>query len=146
MSFGLPETQTFLDRGFPGIVAALCMRAVAAGPEGVRLRLPAGPDAVRPNPGGPPLLSGQAMAAAVDTAAVLALSAANGRFRNCGTVDLAMHFLRPVTAPEVELSAEVLSNGRRMGVVRVDIRPVDADDALGKLAVTATLAFAYLAD
>ncbi len=84
----------------------------------------------------------QALASAADTASVVALSCLNGRFRNCTTVDLTAHFLRPLPVGDVELDVHALSNGRRMATTRVEFRAVGS----AKLAATVTCAFAYLED
>ena len=73
---------------------------------------------------------------------VLALAGANGRFRNCTTVDLTVHFARPVLDAATILETEIVSNGRRMAVLRVTARP----EGSPKIAATATAAFAYLED
>ena len=88
------------------------------------------------------ILCGQAIAAAADTVSVLALSAFNGRFRACTTVDLTSHFMRPLSEADTEIRVEALSNGRRMAVTRVEFRSAGG----GKLAAAATCAFAYLED
>jgi acyl-coenzyme A thioesterase PaaI-like protein len=126
-------------------VQALGLVPTEVSPAGAVFRLPCGPEVARGGGDGPPVLCGQAMAAAADTASVLTLSALNGRFRNCTTVDLTTHFLRPVLTPQAEIRVEALSNGRRMATTRVEVRPLDGA-APGKLAATATCAFAYLED
>jgi acyl-coenzyme A thioesterase PaaI-like protein len=73
---------------------------------------------------------------------VLALSVLNGRFRNCTTVDLTTHFLRPMMLGDVEVTIEAMSNGRRMAVTRSEFRSAGS----AKLGATATCAFAYLED
>lgn len=88
------------------------------------------------------VVCGQATAAAADTCAVVALAALNGRFRICTTVDLTTHFVRPLKPGDVEIRVDVLSNGRRMAYVRVEMKGKGED----KVAVTATSAFAYLED
>jgi len=141
-----PEALTALyAEVFAPWVQALGLIPIEVTATGATFRLPCGPQVARGGGDGPAVLCGQAMAAAADTASVLALSALNGRFRNCTTVDLTTHFLRPVLTPKAEVRVEALSNGRRMATTRVEIRPLDAG-APGKLAATATCAFAYLED
>ena len=48
------------------------------------------------------------------------------------TVDLTVHFLRPVSAGRVEARAEVLRAGRRVVTVSIE-----ASDSAGKLVATA---------
>lgn len=88
------------------------------------------------------VVCGQALSAVADTASVLTLSALNGRFRACTTVDLTAHFMRPVAEGDVEVKITALSNGRRMAVTRAEFRAAGSP----KLAATVTCAFAYLED
>lgn len=139
------DLRGLLSRYFAPWVQALALEPIDVTPSGAVFRLPCGPEVARSGGDGPPVLCGQAMASAADTASVLAITALNGRFRNCTTVDLTTHFLRPVLTEAAEVRVEALSNGRRMATTRVEVRPLDGD-APGKLAATATCAFAYLED
>lgn len=109
---------------------------------GGRFLLPKNEKLVRGGGDGPQVVCGQALAAAADTLSVLALSHLNGRFRNCTTVDMTTHFMRPLMLGDVEATVEAVSNGRRMAVTRVEFRAPDQV----KIAATATCAFAYLED
>jgi len=82
---------------------------------------------------------GQAVAAAADTCSVVTLAALKGAFRPCTTVDLTTHFMRPLSEGDVEIEITALSNGRRMATTRAEFRSPG-----GKLAATATCAFAFL--
>ena len=143
--WGAEEMRELLDGAFAPWVKALGIAPVGIEGEAALFRLPCGPEVVRGG-GGMRVLCGQAVAAAADTCSVLALSARNGRYRNMTTVDLTTHFLRPVTEAAAELRVEAVSNGRRMAVTRVELRGLAEDGAAGKLAATATVAFAYLED
>ena len=88
------------------------------------------------------VVCGQATAAAADTASVVTLSALNGRFRVCTTVDLTTHFIRPLSPGEIQIRVDVLSNGKRMAFTRVEICAQDDP----RVAVSATMAFSYLED
>ena len=48
------------------------------------------------------VVCGQAIASAGDTCSVLALTAFNKKFRNCTTVDMTTHFLRPLMNKGIE--------------------------------------------
>ena len=142
----LEALSALLEAHFAPWVQALSLEPVEVSGVGAAFRLPCGPQVARGGGGGgPPMLCGQAMASAADTASVLTISALNGRFRNCTTVDLTTHFLRPVMSDAAEVRVEALSNGRRMATTRVEVRPLEGG-APGKLAATATCAFAYLED
>lgn len=140
--FGPDEAHDLLRRAFAPWVQALQLRAVRFDADGGDFVLPASEAVCRAAPDGPPILCGQAIAAAADTVSVLALSALNGRYRNLTTVDLTCHFLRPLGLGDTAIRLTALSNGRRMATTRAEFRPA----AGGKLGATVTCAFAYLED
>ena len=134
------DIQHFYEDQFAPWVKALKIRIETVDGLKSTFRLPMSQDLVRG--GGTPVLSGQAISAATDTVTVLALMSANGRYRNCTTVDMTVHFMRPIVDADVIFEAEVLSNGRRMATTRITGRA----DGAAKPAISATLAFAYLED
>lgn len=134
------ELTALLGEVFAPWIQALGIAPVSVAATGAVFTLPGGAQVMRGGGNTPPVVCGQAIAAAADTCSVLALCALNGRFRNCTTVDLTTHFMRPVTG-DARIEVEVLSNGRRMAVTRVTVRGGN-----GKPAASATLAFAYLED
>jgi uncharacterized protein (TIGR00369 family) len=67
------------------------------------------------------VVSGQALMALADTAMVLAVSAAAGRYRPMTTVDQTTHFLRPVAADDVLADARIVRHGRTMSFGRVTL-------------------------
>ena len=141
--FGPEEMAALLADAFAPWVQALGLRPEALDATGATFALPGAEALARGGGDGPAVVCGQALAAAADTAAVLTLCGLNGRFRNCTTVDLTIHFMRPlVQGPEIAVRAEALSNGRRMANVRVEFRAAGSP----KLAAAATCAFAYLED
>ena len=103
-------------------------------PDNAALALRGGP--------GEGVVCGQAVAAIADTVSVLTLAGANGRFRNCTTIDFSCNFLRPLMRGEIAVRTQVLANGRKTATVRVEIRQAGG----GKLAATAHCAFLYLED
>lgn len=140
-AFGAAEGQALLGEVFAPWVQALGIEVVALDGQGGTFRLPAGGQIVRGGGTGGGVVCGQAVAAAADTCSVVALSGLNGRFRDCTTVDMTVHFMRPMTGEAVDIRVEVLSNGRRMAVTRVEFR-----GANGKIGASTTCAFAYLED
>lgn len=136
--FGIAEAEDVLARVFAPWVTDLGLRPLGFDARGGDFVLPANPRLV--HVGG--VICGQATAAAADTASVVALSALNGRFRGCTTVDLTTHFIRPLKPGDVAMRVEVLSNGRRMAYTRVEMRAAGDE----RLAVTVTSTFAYLED
>ncbi|MFC5585592.1 PaaI family thioesterase [Nitratireductor kimnyeongensis] len=132
----LGAARETLQSVFAPWIQALAIEALSADETGVDFHLPENADLV--HVGG--VICGQATASAADTCAVAALSAANGRFRTCTTVDMTTHFIRPLKPGAVLMRVEILSNGRRMAYVRVEMR-AEGD---ARLAFTATGAYAYL--
>lgn len=137
-----PELEALLGEVFAPWVQDLGLRLGALSETKAQFELPANARLARGGGDAPPVVCGQALASAADTASVLALCHFNGRFRNCTTVDLTTHFMRPLLVGPVLIAVEPLSNGRRMAVTRAEFRAEGSD----KLAATATLAFAYLED
>ncbi|MEM7423082.1 MAG: PaaI family thioesterase [Pseudomonadota bacterium] len=135
----IEQTQQLLKDAFAPWIQALNLRTDALTDNGGLFTLPGNPDLSRRGGAGGGVVCGQAVASAADTCSVMTLVAHNGTFRPCTTVDLTSHFMRPLPEADVEVRIEVLSNGRRMAMTRAEFR-----GANGKLAATATLAFAYL--
>lgn len=141
-AYDIPEMRALLAEVFAPWIQDLGIQPTRKTPAGAQFTLPQNDRLVRKGGDGPTVVCGQAVAAVADTASVLALSGLNGRFRNCTTVDLTTHFMRPLMLGEVEITIEALSNGRRMAVTRAEFRAKGSD----KLAATATVTFAYLED
>ena len=131
--------QDFLDDVFAPWIKAMGLRVDAVSETGLAMRLPKNPDLTRGGGAGGGVVCGQAVAAAADTGSVVTLTALNGGFRPCTTVDLTTHFVRPLPEGDVEISITALSNGRRMATTRAEFRSPG-----GKLAATTTCSFAYL--
>ncbi|MEM9012624.1 MAG: acyl-CoA thioesterase domain-containing protein [Pseudomonadota bacterium] len=139
-SFGPDAMRALLAEVFAPWVQALGLQPQQVDDTGADFTLPADEALLRAGGEGGGMVCGQAMAAAADTASVVTLAALNGRFRACTTVDMSVHFLRPLPPGAVALRVEALSNGRRMATTRVEFRAEGA----AKLAATATCAFVYL--
>lgn len=136
--FGVSEAEATLARVFAPWIVDLGLKPLGFDAKGGDFMLPENLRLV--HVGG--VICGQATASAADTAAVVTLSALNGRFRICTTVDLTTHFIRPLKPDDVMIRVDVLSNGKRMAYTRVEMRSKGDD----RVAVTATSAFAYLED
>lgn len=140
MSVG--DIQALHDDIFAPWIQALGIQPAAVEENACRFTLPESATLTRGGGAGGGVVCGQAVSAAADTASVLTLSALNGRFRACTTVDLTAHFMRPLPQGAVDIRVEALSNGRRMAVTRAEFRAAGSP----KLAATVTCAFAYLED
>ena len=133
------QAQELLGEVFAPWVQALGLKIMAVEADGLSLILPGNADLSRGGGEGGGVVCGQAIGAAADTGSVVALSALNGKFRPCTTVDMTTHFMRPLPEGDVEIRITALSNGRRMATTRAEFRAPG-----GKIAATATCAFAYL--
>ena len=136
--FGVKEAEDLIGRIFAPWIVDLGLKPLTFDATGGDFQLPENRKLV--HVGG--VVCGQATAAAADTASVVTLSALNGRFRVCTTVDLTTHFIRPLSPGEIQIRVDVLSNGKRMAFTRVEIRAQDDP----RVAVSATMAFSYLDD
>ncbi len=107
--------------------------------------LPAGASLVRqagfgPENSAPPIVCGQALAAAADTVSVLGLALINGKIRPNTTTDFSIRFLRPVFQGNVTILVRPLSNGKRLAVTEVSFFGEGSE----KLCAHATCTFAFL--
>ncbi len=80
------------------------------------------------------ILHGGALASLIDTAAAFAVHTLLEPAQRTVTVDLTIHYLRPVTGGQIRAIARVLRDGRRIAIVAVEVR--DASDALVSTATT----------
>lgn len=140
--FGPDEARALLASDFAPWVQEMGLEPLDLGRTSARFRLP--PNERLQLTGGPGAggLCGQAIAALADTATVLALAGANGRFRVCTTVDMSVNFVRPIGPVPVEIAVEIESNGRKLAVARVRVTAEGSD----KTAAVSTLTFMYLED
>lgn len=77
-------------------------------------------------------LHGGATASLIDTAMAFAVGGILGNVTEAVTVDLTIHYLRPICAGETIAKARVVRNGKRLLTVSADVF-----DANGKLSATA---------
>ena len=138
-SFNKSDIMALLKSVFAPWVQDLKLQVTEINNKDVQFYLPENDNLVRSGGDGPPVICGQAIASASDTCCVLALTAINKKFRNCTTVDMTNHFMRPLSNTGIEINVEILSNGRKMAVLRANFK-----NKSGKLAATAICSFAYL--
>jgi uncharacterized protein (TIGR00369 family) len=84
------------------------------------------------------VVSGQALMSLADTAMVLAVATAGGRYRPMTTVDQTTHFLKPVAAADVLADARIVRHGRTMSFGRVTL--LNAQDHTPAAIVTSAYA------
>ena len=82
------------------------------------------------------ILHGGALVSLLDTAAAFAVMTVLPPGGRTVTVDLTVHFLRPVSAGRLEARARVLRDGRRICVIQIE-----ATDQTGVLISTATTTY-----
>ncbi|MEM7289059.1 MAG: PaaI family thioesterase [Pseudomonadota bacterium] len=86
------------------------------------------------------IVCGQAISSIADTVGVMTLFAHNEESRIMTTIDMTTHFMRPMSKGEMTADAIILSNGRRLANVRIEIRQKGSD----KLAASTTCAYVYI--
>jgi len=86
------------------------------------------------------IVCGQAIASIADTVGVMALFAHNEEARIMTTVDMTTHFMRPLSKGMLEAHAIIMSNGRRMANVRIEIYQEGSE----KIAGSTTCAYVYV--
>ena len=133
------DLQELLKNVFAPWIQELRLEVREMNNENFEFYLPENENLVRGGGEGPPVVCGQAIASAADTCSVLALTGFNKKFRNCTTVDMTSHFMRPLMNDGIEIKVKVLSSGRKMAVVQSSFK-----NSSGKLAATATCTFAFL--
>ena len=136
------QTVAIIGHSFAPWVAELGLELVETGPTHALLRLPKNERVELRGGPGIGVICGQAIAAVADTACVLALTAANGRFRNCTTTDMSVRFIRPLAGGDVDVRVDLESNGRKLAVCRVTLCVAGST----KTAALATATFMYLED
>jgi len=132
----IPQLKQLLGDVFAPMIQNLTIEPVSTTEEGAMFEIPENADIVR----GGGIVCGQAVASIADTVGVLALYAHNAPPREMTTVDMTTHFMRPLKQGRLDAEAIIVSNGRRMATVRVEIRQSGG----GKVAATTTCAYVYL--
>ena len=124
------------DDVFAPMVRQLNITPVEITETGVRFEVPATDFVLRTGD----IVCGQSLSAISDSVGVMALFAHNEEPRIMTTVDMTTHFLRPLAKGEMEVDAIIVSNGRRMANVRVEIRQKGSP----KVAAATTCAYVYV--
>jgi uncharacterized protein (TIGR00369 family) len=109
--------QEVLRTNFAPWVQDLGLRVEHNDASGVRIRLPFNDRLCRV--GG--MISGQALAAACDTAMVLAVFSASDTYNPVPTIDLTINFMRPLIGSDALLRANVVRLGRTIAFCTTDV-------------------------
>jgi uncharacterized protein (TIGR00369 family) len=120
------ELNEILKASFPGRQHMPVVAEVH--PDGVTVRLPFHPASLRPGN----VISGPAMMMLADTAAYMALVAADTSALRAVTSHLDIHFLRKAEPGELVARGVVRKRGRRVSIVQVRVsrEEVDVADAM----------------
>ncbi|MGW4804976.1 PaaI family thioesterase [Kitasatospora sp. NPDC004272] len=118
------EADGILAGNFAPWVRELGLSVVGTGERHAVLRLPWSERLAREGGG----LSGQAMAAAADTAAAIAVCAALGGFAPMTTVQLSTTFQRAARGTDLLVTARLTKLGRRVAFVDVALTAPDAPE------------------
>lgn len=139
MAFGRMSVSDLLalrDKSFAPMILQLGIEPVEVTETGASFEIPASDHVIRT--GG--IVCGQAVAAIADTVGVMTLFAHNDQPRIMTTVDMTTHFMRPLSEGLLEAEAIILSNGKRMATVRIDIRQAGGEKTAG----TTTCGYVYV--
>lgn len=134
--FNAEAARRVLAENFAAWILELDPRVEEVGTDRVRLVVPASDRLCRQ--GG--IMCGQALISAADTAMVLAVSAARGRYGPMTTVDLTVNYMRPVIGSDAVLEARVMRLGKTLAFATTEI----AESKGGRIAAFATGTFALL--
>jgi uncharacterized protein (TIGR00369 family) len=132
----LKGMRTLRGEAFAPMVQQLEIEPVEITADGARFEIPAGEFVMRTGE----IVCGQAIASIADTIGVMTLFAHNEEPRIMTTVDMTTHFMRPLARGMIEAQAFILSNGRRMATVRIEIKQQGSE----KIAGTTTCAYVYV--
>ena len=130
--------KEFLAREFAPMIQQLAIEPEAVSQTGARFLVPDNDFIMRSQN----IVCGQAIASIADTVGVLTLQAHNSPQRMMTTIDMTSHFMRPLFDGGLQIDTRILSNGRRLATVFIEVRQVGSD----KLAASSTCAYAYLPD
>lgn len=131
----LAALQAALGEFFAPWIQAMNLRVEGLLDDGLTLRLPFS-DALSRHGG---MACGQALMAAADTAAALALMRHFGEFRPCTTVQLNTSFLRPLVSQDALVEARVLRAGKSLAFIEVDLRGATDGKSVARASTTYAL-------
>ena len=135
-AMGVEDLKVFYQEVFAPMILQMQIEPVEILADGAAFLVPTSEFIMRS--GG--IVCGQAVASICDTVGVMALMAHNETRRMMTTVDMTTHFQRPLFDGQLDVRASLLSNGRRMATVRIDVRQAGSE----KIAASSTVAYAYV--
>ena len=130
------EMRSFLLNEFAPMIQQLKIRPQSISDKGASFEVPDNKFIMRSGD----IVCGQAVASIADTVGVLTLIGHNPQPRMLTTIDMTTHFMRPLSKAGLRVDTRILSNGRRLASVFVEVRQKGSE----KLAASSTCAYAYL--
>ncbi len=124
MALTLAEAEKVLADNFAPWVLDLGLAVEETGERHAVLRLPWSGRLARDGGG----ISGQALMAAADTAAVIAVACARGAYGPMTTVQQSTTFQRPLSGADVLVDARVTKLGRRMAFAEITLTAEGAEE------------------
>ena len=82
------------------------------------------------------IICGQAIVSAADTAMIVAVTSAIGKYQEITTVDIACKYLRPLSKKGGLLETEILKLGQRLVVGRISIKDIQSDKLAAEISCT----------
>ena len=82
------------------------------------------------------IICGQAIVSAADTAMIVAVISAIGKYQEITTVDIACKYLRPLLKRGGSLESEILKLGQRLVVGRITIKDIETDKLAAEISCT----------
>ena len=85
------------------------------------------------------IICGQAIVSAADTAMIIAVISAVGKYQEITTVDISCKYLRPLLVEGGSIETEILKLGRRLVVGRITIKDIKTNKLAAEISCTYAL-------
>ena len=82
------------------------------------------------------IICGQAIVSAADTAMIVAVISAIGKYQEITTVDIACKYLRPLLKKGGSLETEILKLGQRLVIGRITIKDIESNKLAAEISCT----------
>jgi len=82
------------------------------------------------------IICGQAIVSAADTAMIVAVISAIGKYQEVTTVDISCKYLRPLLRGGGSIKTEILKLGQRLVVGRITIKDIESNKAAAEISCT----------
>ena len=82
------------------------------------------------------IICGQAIVSAADTAMIVAVISAIGKYQEITTVDISCKYLRPLLRGGGSIETEILKLGQRLVVGRITIKDIESNKSAAEISCT----------